>query len=252
MRAVIPHLLYRGSRMNNTFTRQRALLLVAAMALPTLATQASAQSGYLTDQERDVGSNTVVWSGTGVCWHTSAWTSALGNAECDPDRMPKAVAAAATPTPVAATPVDRTPVTRDYISPDPVAPVVVTYVAPPAVEKIILSADTLFDIDKSVIKPDGKAALDELVDKLEGNLRVVLPVGHTSRPGSDAYNMALSIRRADAVKAYLVSRGIDADRIHPSSQGERHPVATNTTAAGRDENRRVEIEVMAIPQEAKW
>jgi OOP family OmpA-OmpF porin len=238
--------------MNNKFTGQWALQLFAAMALGTLAMQASAQSGYLTDKDTNGRSNTVVRSGTDLCWHTSAWTSALPDGQCDPYPMRKAEAPVVTAIPVSAAPVDPTPVSRDYISPDPVAPVAAAYVAPPVVEKIILSADTLFDNDKSVIKPVGKAALNKLAGKLEGNLRVVLPVGYTSSPGTDAYNMALSIRRANAVKAYLVSRGIDADRIHPSGRGELHPVATNTTAAGRAENRRVEIEVIATQQLAQW
>jgi outer membrane protein OmpA-like peptidoglycan-associated protein len=278
--------------MNNKFTRQWALQLVAAMALGTPAMQASAQTGYLTDKDHDGGVSTVVRSGTDLCWHTSAWTSALPDGKCDPYPMRKAEAPVVTPIAVAAAPVDPTPVTRDYISPDPVAPVVVdptpvtsdyispypvapvvvdptpvtsdyispypvapvvaAYVAPPVVEKIILSADTLFDNNKSVIKPAGKAALNKLAGKLEGNLRVVLPVGYTSSPGTNAYNMALSIRRANAVKAYLVSRGIDPDRIHPSGRGELHPVATNTTVAGRAENRRVEIEVLATQQLAYW
>ena len=243
--------------MSNTSPRRRVFLLVAAMALGTLGTQASAQSGYVTNPGSDSADNPVVRSGTGLCVHTSAWTSALVNAQCDPDRTVGALPTAPMPTPVAAIPVDQTPVTQDYVAADPIVPdravpVVVAYVAPPVVEKIILSADTLFGNDKSVIKPAGKAALDDLVGKLDGNARVVLPVGYTSSTGTEAYNMALSIRRADAVKAYLVSQGIDADRIHPSGRGESYPVATNATAAGRAENRRVEIEVMASAQQAKW
>jgi hypothetical protein len=119
---------------------------------------------------------------------------------------------------------------------------------PSAIDKIILPTYTLFDNGKSVIKPAGRKTLDELANKLKGDFRVVLPVGFTSTPGSNAYNMALSIRRADAVKAYLVSRDIDARRIHGSGQGENHPIAANTTSAGRAENRRVEIEVLATSQ----
>jgi OmpA-OmpF porin, OOP family len=243
--------------MNKSFGSQPTLLLFAAMALGTLATQAGADSGYLTD-DRDQR-HTVVRSGTDLCWHTSDWTSKRGNEDCDPSPMTMEVPAAPAPTPVAAAPVDRTPVARKDVAPEraapavaPVAAPVAAYVAPAVVEKAILAADTLFANDKSVIKPAGKAVLDKLVLRLEGNDRVILPVGYTSSTGTAPYNLALSHRRANAVKAYLVSRGIDADRIHPSGRGENDPVASNATTAGRASNRRVEIEVMATHKDTKW
>lgn len=240
--------------MNESSSNKRALLLVAAIGLSTLATQTAAQSGYVTDEERDGASNTVVRSGTGLCWHTSEWTPQSRHPQCDPSLKPEAAAPMAVPVtrPVAAAPVEPASTVRSDVPAERTVPVGEAYVTPPVVEKIILSADMLFDNDKSVIKPAGKAALDELVGKLAGNLRVILPVGYTSSTGTDAYNMALSIRRADAVKAYLVSRGIDAERVHASGRGESDPVATNFTAAGRAENRRVEIEVMPSLQQAKW
>ena len=68
--------------------------------------------------------------------------------------------------------------------------------------------------------------------------------GHTDSVGSDAYNQKLSVRRAEAVKAYLVGKGVDAKRVYTEGKGEKQPVATNKTAAGRAQNRRVEIEVV--------
>jgi OOP family OmpA-OmpF porin len=111
--------------------------------------------------------------------------------------------------------------------------------------KVTYAADAFFDFDKSVIKPDGKAKLDDLVSKVKAiNLEVIIAVGHTDSVGSDAYNQKLSLRRAQAVKAYLVSKGIDKTRIYTEGKGEKQPVADNKTKEGRAKNRRVEIEVV--------
>ena len=107
------------------------------------------------------------------------------------------------------------------------------------------AADAFFDFDKSVLKPEGKAKLDDLASKLQGmNLEVIIAVGHTDSVGTDAYNQKLSVRRAEAVKGYLVSKGIEANRVYTEGKGEKQPVADNKTAAGRAKNRRVEIEVV--------
>jgi OOP family OmpA-OmpF porin len=119
--------------------------------------------------------------------------------------------------------------------------------APPAptVEKVTLSADALFDFDRADIKPDARAKLDDLVSKLAGmSLEVIIASGHTDSVGNDAYNEKQSVRRAEAVKAYLVGKGVDANRIYTEGKGERQPVADNKTAEGRAKNRRVEIEVV--------
>ena len=115
----------------------------------------------------------------------------------------------------------------------------------PVAEKVTFAADVLFDFDKSVVKPDGKAKLDDLAAKVRGvNLEVVIAIGHADSIGSDAYNQALSVRRAESVKAYLVSKGIEANRIYTEGKGEKQPVADNRTREGRAKNRRVEIEVI--------
>ena len=107
------------------------------------------------------------------------------------------------------------------------------------------AADAFFDFDKSVLKPEGRAKLDELVQKIQGiNLEVIIAVGHTDSVGKDAYNQRLSVRRAEAVKAYLVSKGIERNRVYTEGKGERQPIADNRTAAGRAKNRRVEVEVV--------
>jgi OOP family OmpA-OmpF porin len=131
------------------------------------------------------------------------------------------------------------------------APVVVAPPAPPppkpapvpTSEKVSFSAEALFDFDKSVVKPQGKAALDELLVKQQGmNTEVMVTVGHTDAVGSDAYNDKLALRRAEAVKAYIVSKGIDASRVFTEGKGESQPVADNVSDAGRAKNRRVTVE----------
>jgi OOP family OmpA-OmpF porin len=96
-----------------------------------------------------------------------------------------------------------------------------------------------------VVKPAGKAKLDDLISKVKGiNLEVIIAVGHTDSVGSEAYNQKLSVRRAEAVKAYLVTKGIEKNRIYTEGKGEKQPVASNKTPEGRTKNRRVEIEVV--------
>lgn len=161
----------------------------------------------------------------GLCWRTGYWTPADAVPGCDGEIAKPAPA----PAPVAAV----TPP-----PPPPPAPA-------PVSEKVTFAADAFFDFDKSVLKPAGKAKLDDLASKLQGmNLEVIIAVGHTDSVGTDAYNQKLSVRRAEAVKAYLVSKGIEANRVYTEGKGEKQPVASNKTAAGRAKNRRVEIEVV--------
>ncbi|WP_410505629.1 OmpA family protein [Janthinobacterium sp.] len=132
-----------------------------------------------------------------------------------------------TPAPVLQTPAEAAP-----------APV-------PVSEKVNIAAEALFDFDKSTLKPEGKAALDALLAQLRGmNTEVMITVGHTDSVGSAQYNQKLSIRRADAVKAYVVSKGLEASRVYTEGKGEAQPVADNKSAEGRAKNRRVTIEVV--------
>ena len=115
----------------------------------------------------------------------------------------------------------------------------------PVAEKITFAADVLFDFDKSVIKPEGRSKLDDLAAKVKGiNLEVVIAIGHADSIGSDEYNQRLSVRRAESVKAYMTSKGIEANRVYTEGKGEKQPVANNRTADGRAKNRRSEIEVI--------
>jgi len=110
---------------------------------------------------------------------------------------------------------------------------------------VTFAADAFFDFDKSVLKPEGRAKLTDLVEKIRGvNLEVIIAVGHTDSIGTDAYNQRLSVRRAEAVKAFLVSKGIERNRVYTEGKGKKQPVADNRTKEGRAKNRRVEIEVV--------
>jgi OOP family OmpA-OmpF porin len=186
-----------------------------------------------------------VWKNTpGECWRTGFWTPANALPGCDGaiTEKPKAMVK---PDPVYPTPEISTPAPAPAAAPAP-APAPAPAAAPAAVSsKVTYAADAFFDFDKSVIKPEGKAKLDDLADKVKAiNLEVIIAVGHTDSVGSDSYNQKLSMRRSQAVKAYLVSKGIDKTRIYTEGKGENQPVADNKTKEGRAKNRRVEIEVV--------
>jgi OmpA-OmpF porin, OOP family len=181
-----------------------------------------------------------VWKNVaGECWRDASWTPATAAPGCDGAIVPKvempapAPAMAPAPTPAPA------PVVAPAPAPAP-APVVV---AAPA--KVTYAADAFFDFDKAVLKPEGKAKLDDLVGKVKGiSLEVIIAVGHTDALGKDEYNQKLSVARSEAVKAYLVSKGIEKNRVYTEGKGEKSPVADNKTSEGRAKNRRVEIEVV--------
>jgi len=119
----------------------------------------------------------------------------------------------------------------------------------PTSEKVTFAADTFFGFDRAVLKDEGKQKLDDIVNQLDGvALEVIVAVGHTDSVGPEAYNQRLSVRRAEAVKAYLVSKGIEANRVYTEGKGEAQPVADNKTKDGRAKNRRVEIEVVGSRQ----
>lgn len=118
----------------------------------------------------------------------------------------------------------------------------------PAPTKVSLAADTLFDFDKSKLKVDGQRKLDSLLESIQGaQLDVVIAIGHTDSVGSEAYNNRLSLARAESVKTYLVSKGVDVKRVRAVGKGEGQPVADNATKEGRAKNRRVDVEVLHLP-----
>jgi OmpA-OmpF porin, OOP family len=200
----------------------KVAMLFASAALVTAA-------GAQTIDNWKNGNGDLVWkNGTNeLCWRDANWTPATAAPDCDGALVPVVA-----PPPVAD-------------APPPVAAPAVVPVAPPAATKVTYAADAFFDFDKAVIKPAGKAKLDDLIGKIKDiNLEVIIAVGHTDSVGSDSYNQKLSVRRSEAVKAYLVSKGIEKNRVYTEGKGEKQPVADNKTAEGRAKNRRVEIEVV--------
>jgi OOP family OmpA-OmpF porin len=158
------------------------------------------------------------------------------------------VGCASTPEPAPA-PAKPAPIPASAPAPRP------TPAPPPPVSKAgkVTTASTVnFDFDRYVIRPDARSKLDDLVGKLRAvDLEVVIAVGHADRIGSDTYNMKLSVRRADSVKAYLVSKGIAASRIYTEGKGKRQPVKeckgsgkTKELIACLEPNRRVEAEAV--------
>lgn len=118
-------------------------------------------------------------------------------------------------------------------------------------EGIIVKFDSgiLFDVDKTDLKTAAKSNLTNLSKSLSQNPQTnILIVGHTDDTGSDDHNMDLSVRRAEAVKAYIASAGVNGSRLSTQGKGESEPIADNTTADGRAQNRRVEIAIVANDQ----
>ncbi|WP_413437876.1 OmpA family protein [Sulfuriferula sp. GW1] len=217
-----------------TATKKLIIASIAAALLPSMALAANPTNyGYLVDTN-----GKVVKDNYGECWRTGYWTPAMATAECDPNLVkkeepkPEPAMAAQEPAP----------------APAP-APVPVT------VQKVSLSADALFDFNKATLKPKGKTTLDDFVRDLESaKYDEVHVVGHADRIGSHAYNQKLSVRRADSVKDYLVSKGVPADKISAKGVGETEPVTKPGECVGRKSpkliaclqpDRRVDIEVTA-------
>ena len=196
---------------------------------------ATPKSAYVQD-----GRGIIARNPFGLCWRTGYWTPADAVPGCDlpictpPEELKDGKCVLPPPPPAPAQP------------PVPVQPAPAPAPAPvPSAEKVSFAADAFFDFDKAVLKPEGKAKLDDVVSKLGTvNLEVIIAVGHTDSVGTDAYNDKLSLRRAEAVKAYLLSKGVEANRVYTEGKGEKQPVADNKTAEGRAKNRRVEIEVV--------
>ncbi|MCL2022186.1 MAG: OmpA family protein [Betaproteobacteria bacterium] len=180
--------------------------LALALLLGIGAAAQAQERVYVIDQR-----DNVVISGAGLCWRTGYWTPAAAandpaGCQCDRDLMPaEKCSSAPAPAP------QQRPETRTVDG------------------KITLAADALFDFNKADLRPEGRAKLDEVATRGQQiNLEVIIAVGHTDRIGGSAYNQRLSERRAAAVKQYLVSKGIAADRIYTEGKGKTQPVTGNS------------------------
>jgi OOP family OmpA-OmpF porin len=196
--------------------------------------QPAAERGLVTDTRIQVWKN-----GYGECWHSAFGPAPRAGADCGPI----AIAPSPAPAPVAVAP-----------PPQPVAVAIAAPAPMRRVEKVTLDADALFDFDKAILRPEGRAALDGFVGKLQGiDLDTITAIGHTDRFGSDGYNQALSDQRAQAVKAYLIAKGVQSERVRAQGMGEAQPVTKAGDCAGAKSagviaclqpDRRVEVEVL--------
>lgn len=219
----------------------KVAMLFASVALAAPIAALAAAHGGMAPKAVDnwrAGDGTVWKNGTNEhCWRDGYWTPATAAENCDGALKPPA---SPPPAPrVAPPPPPPPPAPPPRPAPPPPPP------PAPVSEKVTFAADAFFDVDKSVLKPEAQAKLADLVSKTKGiNLEVIIAVGHTDSDGSDAYNQKLSVRRSEAVKAYLVSQGIEKNRVYTEGKGEKQPVADNKTREGKAKNRRVEIEVV--------
>ena len=225
--------------MKTMLMKKATLSIVIGAALSVLGSGIAAadsenKEGYLTDSRGNVVKNNY-----NECWRTGYWKPSMAIAECDPDLVkkeePKVAEAAPEPMPAPA------------VGPEK-----------PAFEKITLQAETLFDFDKAVVHQEGKQHLnDEVVTKMKDapQVEAILVTGHADRIGTESYNQKLSERRAAAVKDYLVSQGVEANRIQTEAKGESDPVEACSDVKGKESgknkqlveclqpNRRVVVEV---------
>ena len=183
----------------------QSLTAIGLIAMTALAHAQSADRVYVIDQRAEVAR-----SGFGLCWRTGYWTPAaaandVAGCACDKDLLPKEKCAPPAPKPMPA--------------------------AAPAPKKCdftaVLKDDQTFDYNKSTLKKAAAAELDKgVIAKLSScaSVNLMLVTGHTDRLGSQTYNQKLSEKRANAVKAYLVKKGVKADLIETMGAGKTQPV----------------------------
>jgi outer membrane protein OmpA-like peptidoglycan-associated protein len=189
----------------------------------------------------------------GLCWRTSAWTREKAIAECDPDLVKKPApvaapaAAPAAPPPVVAAPPPPPPppppaavVAAPAVPVAPAAPVVVP--PPKPIPETVVLKGVNFATDSAQLAPGSTTTLDEAAAALIRRSEIKAEVaGHTDNRGAAQYNRTLSQRRAETVRSYLVSKGVDPARLTARGYGPDAPIADNGTQSGRAANRRVEL-----------
>lgn len=210
----------------------QAALALSSLLVATVAAF-SAQAAMSPGHVYDVGTGNVVRDGSRQCVRTTFWQKENAIKECNPELFPEPKVVAAPPPPppppvVAAPPPKPIPVVK-----------------PPRVERISLSGDAHFEFGKSELNPKGIAELEgDFKGKLkELQFESIVITGHTDNVGPAQFNQELSLRRAEAVKAFAISRGMDGSKIQTVGRGETNPIADNKTAEGRAQNRRVDVEI---------
>jgi len=233
---------------------KRIGLAVLTLALGACTTGAGPRPGNLANPVHPgylMSSGGVVHTGFGACWHTRDWTPDKAIEPCDP------VAVAQAPQPVAA--LQPEPAPKVMPRPHP-APRIVATPRAPVIQRVSLDTELLFDFDSAVLRPTGRAKLEEIALKVRGaSIEAIEAVGHADRIASDSYNQALSEERAAAVKGYLVKLGFDPRTVDAEGRGETDPVTGGRCAGLGPENRdnlklvrclqpdrRVELEVRGV------
>ncbi len=243
--------------MNPSIKRFRALLAAAAAALACApAARAADAAPYVLDSD-----GRPMRSGSASCWRTGYWTPASAETSlaggmpmacsCEPDLLQAGACekSAAPPAPAAAAPV---------VAASPAAPPPIEDLAGPV--KVKLSAEARFQFNTSQLETESRARLDELAHQLDGiEIEVLLAVGHADRIGGERYNQQISEKRAAEVKAYLIGKGVAADRIYTEGKGEKQPAHLGDcdglgAESGSNRalvdclaaDRRVEIEVIGV------
>ena len=194
--------------------------LIGAGLLLSMPSMAADTDGYAADS-----TNSIVLSNSGECWRTSSWNKDLADAECDPSL----IATAVEPTPLVQAEPRRT------------------------VQRINLASDAYFAFNKAELRAEGMAKLDEMARNIQGKDEPRLQItGYTDRIGAEAYNMKLSQRRAEAVKDYLIIKGIESDIIETTAMGPKDPVVNCEGKTGNaliqclGPNRRTVVEFSAF------
>ncbi len=211
-----------------------------ALSLAMAAGTAGAVPGYVTS----AGEAIPVTDASGNCWRVGDWNPGMAASPCH-----TVARAAAAPVPVV----------RSEPTPAP-APIAAT--PAPVIQRITLSTDVLFQFNKAELRPGAHEKLDELAQTMQGaEVDRIVAIGHADRIASDDYNQGLSARRAEAVKQYLVQKGVAQDRVQAEGRGEAEPVtqcgkmgpergSNQKLVSCLQPDRRVEIEVLGHRQVA--
>lgn len=178
---------------------------VLAAAIP--AARAGDPGGYLT-----ISNGSAVTDASGECWHTGEWSPGMRLGRCEP--VARAAAAPA----------------REVLA---AAPKPASRPAKAAPAPIRISIDTLFDFDSATLKPEGRAALESLASRIDRSpYRRASVTGHADRLGTPGYNLLLSERRAQAVRAYLGAHGLQLARIGAKGVGSSEPATSPEQCKG--------------------